>query len=62
MKPGDLIIADKGSLIQNMPPPNVHLNLPPFLTQSQFTRPQAELTVSIARSRIHVERAVFAGD
>ena len=41
-----------------MLPPNVHLNLPPFLTQSQFTRPQAELTVRIARSRIHVERAI----
>ena len=58
MKPDDLIIADKGFLIQNMSPPKVYLNLPPFLTQSQFTRPQAELTVRIARCRIHVERAI----
>ena len=58
MKPCDLIIADKGFLIQNMLPPNVYLILPPFLTQSQFTRPQAELTVRIALSRFHVERAI----
>ena len=58
MKPDDLIIADKGFLMQNMLPPNVYFNLPPFLTQSQFTRPQAELTVRIARFRIHVERAI----
>ena len=32
MKPGDLIIADKGFLIQSILPPNVYLNLPPFLT------------------------------
>ena len=30
MEPGDLIIADKGFLIQNILPPNVYLNLPPF--------------------------------
>ena len=58
MKPDDLIIADKSFLMQNMLPPNAYLNLPPLLTQSQFTRPQAELTVRIARSRIHVERAI----
>ena len=58
MEPGDLIIADKGFLIQSILPPNVYLNLPPFLTNSQFTKSQAELTVRIARSRIHVERAI----
>ena len=58
MEPGDLIIADKGFLIQSILPPNVYLNLLPFLTYSQFTKSQAELTVRIARSRIHVERAI----
>ena len=58
MELGDLIIADKGFLIQSILPPNVYLNLPPFLTNSQFTKSQAELTVRIARSRIHVERAI----
>ena len=45
MKPGDLIIADKGFLIRSILPPNVYLNLSPFLTNSQFTKSQAELTV-----------------
>ena len=58
MEPGDLIIADKGFLIQSILPPNVYLNLPLFLTNSQFTKSQAELTVRIARSKIHVERAI----
>ena len=38
MEPGDLIIADKGFLIQSILPPNVYLNLPSFLTNSQFTK------------------------
>ena len=58
MKHGNLIIADKGFLMQNILPTNVYMNLPPFLTNSQFTKSQAELTVRIARSRIHVERAI----
>ena len=58
MKPGDLIIADKSFLLQNILPPNVYLNLPPFLRNSHFTKSQAELTNRIARSRIHVERAI----
>ena len=48
---------DKGFLIQNILPSNIYLSLPPFLTNSQFTKSHAELTVRIARSRIHVERA-----
>ena len=58
MEPGDLIIADKGFLIQSILSPNVYLNLPPFLTNFQFTKSQTELTVRIARSRIHVEQAI----
>ena len=58
MAPGDLILADKGFLIQDILPKGVSLNLPPFLTTAQFTPAQAELTVMIARARIHVERAI----
>ena len=58
MEPGDLIVANKGFLIKSILPPNVYLNLPPFLTNSKFTKSQAEVTVRIARSRIHVERAI----
>lgn len=58
MEPGDLIVADKDFLIQDIMPAGVSLNLPPFLTQGQFTREQAELTVTIALARIHVERAI----
>ena len=58
MEPGDLVLADKGFLIHDLMPSGVALNLPPFLTTAQFTRAQAELTVTIARARIHVERAI----
>jgi hypothetical protein len=58
MKPGDLVLADKGFLIQDLMPAGVTLNLPPFLNQAQFTVAQAELTVRIARARIHVERGI----
>ena len=30
MKPGDLILADKGFTIHSILPPGVHLNIPPF--------------------------------
>ena len=55
---GDLIIADKGFLIQDLLPSGVLLNIPPFLTHGQFTKAQASVTVVIARARIHVERAI----
>jgi hypothetical protein len=58
MVPGDLVLADKGFLIQDLMPSGVTLNLPPFLNQPQFTVAQAELTVRIARAHIHVERAI----
>ena len=57
-EPGELIIADNCFLIQSILPPNVYMNLPPFSTNSQFTKLQAELTVRIARSKIHFERAI----
>ena len=56
--PGDLVLADKGFLIQDLMPQGVTLNLPPFLTTGQFTRAQCTMTATIARARIHVERAI----
>ena len=47
MVPGDMVIADKGFLIQDLLPAGVSLNIPPFLNTPQFTRTQAEMTVAI---------------
>lgn len=58
MEPSDLVVADKGFLIQYLMPADVNLNLPPFLAQGWFSKEQAELTVTIVRARIHVERAI----
>jgi hypothetical protein len=38
MQTGDLILADKGFLIQDILPPGVNLNIPPFLRTPQFTQ------------------------
>lgn len=58
LEPNDLILADKGFLISDLLPDNVSLNIPPFLTLSQFTPSEVEKTKNIARARIHVERAI----
>lgn len=58
MQPGDLVLADKGFLVQDMLPQGVSLNVPPFLVNNQFTKEQVQLTTRIARARIHVERAI----
>ena len=54
---GDLILADKGFLIQDIVPNGVSVNIPPFLEHGRFTESEAKVTKSIARCRIHVERA-----
>ena len=54
---GDLILADKGFLIQDVVPRGVSVNIPPFLNQGKLTESEAKATKSIARCRIHVERA-----
>lgn len=58
MVAGDLILAGKGFLIKELLPPGVSLNIPPFLTTAQFTPQQVVQTRTIARARIHVERAI----
>lgn len=54
---GDLILADKGFLIQDIVPNGVSVNIPPFLEHGKFTESEIKATKSIARCRIHVERA-----
>ncbi|XP_062592015.1 uncharacterized protein LOC134253508 [Saccostrea cucullata] len=57
LKPGDMILADKGFTIHSLLPAGVHLNIPPFLKdKGQYTPAEVQLCRKIARSRIHVER------
>ena len=55
--PGDMILADKGFLIQDIVPHGVSVNISPFLNKGAFTQSEARATKDIARCRIHVERA-----
>ena len=57
LTPGDMILADKGFLIQDIVPRGVSVNIPPFLNNGTFTESEAKATKAIARCRIHVERA-----
>nr|CAI5837474.1 unnamed protein product [Callosobruchus analis] len=58
MASGNLILADKGFLIADILPQGVSLSVPPVLTTSQFTPQQVVKTRTIARAKIHVERAI----
>ena len=52
-------MADRGFDIQNILPPGVTLNIPPFKgTRDQLTAQETEATACIASVRIHVERAI----
>ena len=46
---GDLILADKGFLIQDIVPNGVSVNIPPFLNKGKFTDSEAKAIKSIAR-------------
>ncbi|KAF4527837.1 hypothetical protein B566_EDAN014638 [Ephemera danica] len=52
MVTGDLILADKGFLIQSLLPVGVHLNIPPFLQTPQFSEAEVLEKERIARARI----------
>ena len=56
-KSGDLILADKSFLIADIVPPGVSVNIPRFLYNGKFYESEIKLTKTIARCRIHVERA-----
>ena len=57
LTPGDLVLADKGFLIQDIVPRGVSVNIPPFLNNGTLTESEAKATKAIARCRIHAERA-----
>ena len=54
---GDMVLADKGFVIQDLVPKGVSVNIPPFLNNGAFTESEARATKAIAKCRIHVERA-----
>ncbi|KAK3913028.1 THAP domain-containing protein 11 [Frankliniella fusca] len=57
LEAGNSILADKGFLISSLLPDGVELNIPPFKDVQQFTSAQVARHISIAKARIHVERA-----
>eukprot|EP00794_Sanderia_malayensis_P011613 gene11612-biopygen9279 len=59
LEDGDNLMADRGFDIQDILPPGVTLNIPPFKgTRAQLTAKETEETACIASVRIHVERAI----
>ena len=55
---GDLILADKGFLINDLVPNGVTVNIPPLLHKPQFTASEFNTRRQIAKCRVHVERAI----
>ena len=54
---GDLVLADKGFLIQDIVLNGVFVNIPPLLNNGSFTESEAQATKAIAKCGIHKERA-----
>ena len=52
----DLVLADKGFLIQDLVPDGVLVNIPPFLNNGALPESEARATKAIAKCRIHVQR------
>ncbi|KAK4884907.1 hypothetical protein RN001_001178 [Aquatica leii] len=60
LDPGDAIMVDKGILIKNECQQHfIKLIRPPYLrNRTQFSKEDAQTTASIAKARVHVERAI----
>ncbi|XP_061589442.1 uncharacterized protein LOC133454733 [Cololabis saira] len=58
LKPGDMVMADKGFTIRDILPEGVLLNIPSFLINGQFTQEEVNNNRLISRARIHVERSI----
>ncbi|XP_078589448.1 uncharacterized protein LOC144869803 isoform X1 [Branchiostoma floridae x Branchiostoma japonicum] len=59
LEPGDNVMADRGFEIQDILPPGVDLNIPPFKgSREALTAEEVQATMEIAEVRIHVERAI----
>ncbi|RMX40402.1 hypothetical protein pdam_00024609, partial [Pocillopora damicornis] len=52
----DIVLANKGFLIQDIVPHGVSVNIPPFLNKGAFTGSVAKATKAIGRYCIYVER------
>ena len=53
---GDVVLADKGFLINDLLPPGLSLNIPAFLNDPEFTEDDIFNNRSKSRARIHIER------
>jgi len=53
---GDMVLVDKGFMVNDLVPQGVSVNIPPLLVGKQFTRQEVKLTYEIARARIIIER------
>lgn len=51
-------MADKGFTVQDLLPPGVGLNIPPFLGSQGQMSPDVIKTQSIVSLRVHIERAI----
>ena len=58
LRAGDVVLADKGFLINDIVPEGVQVNIPPFRENPQFHPQEVINARTIARCRIHVERAI----
>ena len=58
LEEGDAVMVDKGfiNIKDDLHQKGVKLYCPPFLTKSQFSKKEVEMTRRIASARIHVER------
>ena len=55
----DSVKADKGFTIEDLLPPGIKLNIPPFLgSQGQMSPEDVVTTQTVASLRVHVERAI----
>ena len=55
----DSVMADKGFTIEDLLPPGIKLNIPPFLgSQGQMSPEDVVKTQTVASLRVHVERAI----
>ena len=54
---GDMVLADKGFVIQDRVRNGVSVNIPLFLNNGTFTESEARATKAIEKCRIDVERA-----
>ena len=52
---GDMVLADKGFVIQDLVPNGVSVNIPSFLNNGTFTESEARATKAKAKCRIHVQ-------